>query len=1275
MSACIPSDRLRALARGETLPDRTSGAALFADISGFTPLTEALCNALGPRRGAEELTKHLESVYSPLIAEIDRHGGSVIGFAGDAMLCWFDAALSTVAYAGSAPASPSALAVACAVELQRATLMFAHVALPDQSTTALTLKVAVTSGPARRFVVGDPSVHLMDALAGKTIARTAIAEHLAHRGEILIDTATADALGARVTIKEWREDPGEHECFAVVDGLTEPVSAPLLPPLNTAALTPEDIHPWLYPPMVERERSGERTFLSEFRPCVALFVRFAGIDYDGDQAGVQLDAFVQLAQSIVRHHDGTFLQITIGDKGSYAFINFGVFMAHEDDERRAVQVALELRRAAQSLEFLEPLQMGITQGPLRVGMYGGTRRKCFSALGDEVNLAARLMSNAAPGEILLSSRVQKAAEPWFVFEPRPPLPCKGKAEPLPVFAVTGEHRKRALRLQEPNYALPMIGRTAELQVISDKLSLVLQNKAQIIGIVADAGLGKSRLVAEVIRLAHKRGFVGYGGSCQSDGIQTSYLAWKPIWSAFFDVDLELPLRKQMRLLEGEIEDHAPSRAQAMPLLNGMLDLEISDNDFTRTLEPQYRKSALHALLLDCLDGASKEQPVLIVIDDAHWIDALSLDLLEELAKGLANTSVCFVLAYRPPHTMRLEELPSFTRIELHELTRAEAEQAIRAKLAQLYPARTGGVRPELVDRLMEHAQGNPFYLEELLNYLRDRGLDPRDPADLEMIELPDSLYTLVLSRIDQLSEREKNTLRVASVIGRLFPATWLVGYYPALGLPEHVKVDLDALAALDITPPVTSEPELAYLFKHIVLHEVTYQSMPFATRAQLHELLAHYLERRIAAGELSEASLLDTLAHHYVHTENQAKQREYLQRAGEAAQAAYANAAAVSYYRSAIPLQPEGMQPAVMLKLGQVLDLMGEWHAAEDVIRKAEALARRFHEETECGQAQQGLGCLLRKRGEYIESETWLERARSSYERAGDTAGVCCVLADTGEIQRLQGKFVEARRYYDESLQLAEGIGDSKARQTARAYALKGAGTVATWQGDYASARALNEESLAIRRELGDTPGVATLLNNLGIIARFQHDLAGARQMNEESLALFRKIGDRWAVGQLLNNQACVASDQGKYAEARLLLEESLSIRRQLGDRAGLALSLNTLADVVLDQGDFASACPLLNESLAINRELGNQTAIAYLVEDYAGLAAAEGNAERALQLAGFAAALRKSIGAPLPPAELERLDRMIAPARAVMSSNVAAWEAGRSMTLDQALDLVLTAQ
>ena len=220
----------------------------------------------------------------------------------------------------------------------------------------------------------------------------------------------------------------------------------------------------------------------------------------------------------------------------------------------------------------------------------------------------------------------------------------------------------------------MVGRQDELAVVDEKLKLAMQGKGQVIGVIAEAGMGKSRLVAEIIRLARKRGFIGYGGACQSSGTNTAYLVWQPIWQAFFDLDPEMPQRKQIRLLEGEIDERAPERVEALPLLGLVLDLPLPDNDFTQALDPKDRKGVLEALLEDCLKSAARETPLLIVLEDLHWVDPLSNDLLDTLARVSENLPVCFVLAYRPPDLVRLqkprvEELPYFTRIDLKELSR------------------------------------------------------------------------------------------------------------------------------------------------------------------------------------------------------------------------------------------------------------------------------------------------------------------------------------------------------------------------------------------------------------------------------------------------------------------------------------------------------------------------------------------------------------------------------------------------------------------------------
>jgi class 3 adenylate cyclase/tetratricopeptide (TPR) repeat protein len=1239
----LPQDRLGALMRGETLPLRTCGSALFADISGFTALTETLRNALGARQGAEELTKHLDTVYTALITVVEDAGGSVVGFAGDAITCWFDG-----------PEDSALRAVHCALALQSAMDAFKSVDLAHEKTTALSLKVSVATGVARRFVVGDPAIHCMDVLAGATVARTSLADQLAHKGEVLADEATVQALGDVLAIQAWRS-AGSGERFARVLDLAAQRISPS-PTAHHPALETEQLRPWMQPTVYERFSAGQGSFLTEFRPCAVLFVKFAGIDYDADDAQARMDAFIRLMQKVAIRYEGSILQLSTGDKGSYAYLNFGALAAHEDDARRAVKAALELRDRSDL-----QLQMGITQGLLRVGAYGGATRKTFGALGDDVNLAARLMMTAPVGEILLSGRAHKAVANDFVCEPRSPLPMKGKAEPLPVFAVTGKSHKRAIRLQEPTYALPMVGRRDELKLVDEKLGLAAEGQGQVVAVVAEAGMGKSRLLAEVIRSARKKGFVGYGGACQSDAIHTPYHTWKSVWGAFFGVDDEQPLRKVMRSLAAEIDDRAPSRLQAMPLLNVILDLAIPENEFTRNLEPKTRQSALHALLEDVLKAASSDEPLLIVIEDLHWADAPSYQLLKQLARALASYPVCFVLAYRPPQLARLalprlEALPQFTKIELNELTQAEATLAIRAKLAQLYPARGGALPAVLVDALMARAQGNPFYLEELLNYLRDRGLNP---ADIENIELPDSLHTLILSRIDQLHESEKTTLRVASIVGRLFRVQWLTGCYPELGTFPQVKASLDTLQLLDITPLDSPEPELAYLFKHIVTHEVTYESLPFATRAKLHEQLARYLE-----GAHPEALPLEALAFHYGRSANAAKQSEYLGKAGDAAQRNFANDGALNHYGKLLPLLNDRQEKATIhLKRAEVLKRVGDFVGAESDYRAALELVQDDLAMT--ASAQFELGKLNRLRGDYAQALEWLAQANKLRTRLEDKEGLARVLIETGIVSFRKGAYGQAREPLNAGLALAREAGDNVGAATA----LNCLGNLAAYDGHYAEAEALYGESLSCRREMGDKKGISDSLSNLGFVAQALGDSAAAKAFYEEALNLVREMGDRQGIGNSLNYLGGLALEDSNHAAARALIEEGLGLLREIGAKNGLSWSLRNLGTLDMAQGDNAAARTSLEESLALCMEIDDRRSMAYTLL-YLGLVDHAEHKPEARER--ILASLRLGVELAEPYQQLSSLAGLAGVAFQAGDAAEAARILGAVATMLKALDMVL---
>lgn len=1226
LESFIPPDRRRALAQGETLSDRAIGAVLFADVSGFTPLTEAMTRMLGARRGAEELTAALNRVYEVLLQEIERRGGSLVTFAGDAALCWF-------------PGAPDA-AVNCAFALQKAMQQFAAVTLPDGTTTALAIKVTVAFGNVRRFLVGDPTIRRIDVLAGNTVTRTATAEHLAGPGEILVDPAAAAALEGRITIVEWRTDPLSREQFAVLNPLRPPAGFELsVPPIpdTIPALPAEILQPFVHAAIFARVRAEGEMFLTELRPVVAMFVRFRGIDFENDDAaGEKLDAFVARVQQILARYDGSLLELTIGDKGSYFYAAFGAPHTHEDDARRAVLAAREMFPLCSELGFIEPLQIGLSQGVMRVGGYGSARRRMYGAQGDEVNLAARLMVEAVPGTVLVSGRIQKAVSNEFDLEPIAPIRLKGKTDPLLPFVVQGLRNTRVQQMQEAYYALPMIGRERELAIVQERLELARSGKGQIVGITARAGMGKSRLTAEMIRAVRRQRGSSYGGECQSFGTNISFLPWSSIWRAFFGLDPNLPLRRQVRALESELEELAPDRADALPLLGAILNLPIPENDFTRALEPEFRKSALHALLLDCVraaaqEAASEHQALLFVIEDVHWIDPASRDLMLELALRLADLNVLLLLNYRPPeieteHLPRLRELSNFAEIQLMELDSAQAEGLIRAKLAQHTPETLGAVPAELVERVSAQGGGNPFYIEQLLDYMHDRGINFRDPQGFAEIELPGTLYRLVLSRLDQLGEPYQLMLKAASIIGRWFPLGHLCGYFPRVGLLVQVQAELGLLQNYDLVLADPSDSDPAYLFKHMVTHQVAYESLAYETRETLHEAYARFLET-----QADPARVLDLVAYHYDRSRNLEKRREFLRRAGEAAAARFSNAEAVDYFSRALAIAADddaAEQYALLSAREHVFDVQGERERQRAELMELGRVAQRLDDPAEKLRVLAKQGWLAERITDHAAANVVVTELRAELERGAFAPAVQAELElETellaGVILWQQGNGTAARPHFERGLIVAQARGD----RVGQARALSFLGSVYREGGDFARAEAYYLEQLPLAREIGDVRRIWSALNNLGLIAHARGDMEAAVSLYTEALALVREIGDRLGEELLLDNLARVAMDRAEYAQAERYGQQALDIAQTIGDRRSVGRIMLNLGETHRLSGEHARAERETVQALELARELGDRLLEDYALMNLAATALAVGDPTRARTLILDALPIARAIG------------------------------------------------
>ncbi|HEX6607276.1 MAG TPA: tetratricopeptide repeat protein [Chloroflexia bacterium] len=1243
----IPMDRRQALAAGRELPPTAAGAAIFADISGFTPLTEALARELGPQRGAEELTRQLNLIYSRLIDEVDRYRGSVIGFAGDAITCWFDA-------------DDGRRAVACALAMQQVVRQIGALTTPASRAVTLAIKVGVAAGPARRFEAGDPLVQRIDVLAGATVFRMAEAEQQAEKGEIVAGAEVVANLGDLLTVREWRQARDGGPRFAVVAGLNGPVAADPWAPIAPGILTEEQVRPWLLAPVYRRLLAGQGQFLAELRPAVALFLRFAGLDYDADETVAhKLDAFVRWVQQVVNRYDGALLKLAMGDKGSYLHAAFGAPVAHDDDASRAVAAALELRALPTELAYITTVQIGISQGRMRVGAYGSPSAHTYDMMGDHANLAARLMSGAAPGQIMISPAIADVVAQLYELEFIGPLSVKGKSRPVPVSLVQGRKATSPQR-SAGFFAGPLVGRDAEIGQIMQVVAAVAAGTGRILRLEGPTGVGKSHLAAALTDRAAAQGFQVAVGACQSTTEHTAYAPWRQVLNALLDPPAgpgagpqETPARRVAHL-EQMVGGIDPTLLLRLPLLGDLLELPIPDNATTAAFEPRLRQRALVELIVELLRAWAQARPLLLLLDDVHWLDEASQGLAVALARALAPARVLLVVTHRPPPPGQaiLPELPDsplHTRLNLAELS--------PAAVAGLIANRLGGPADSLLTALIQsETQGNPFFVEEMLDALRESAriapgadgrwtlaapmlealrhanslvrqdggwvLAPTTPLPALQLGLPDSIQGAVLSRLDRLPEAAKLTLKVASVIGRIFGLALLARSHPlqppAAALGEQIAVMEERdFARLEVPPPDT-----AYMFKHNITRDVAYETLLFDQRRQLHQAIS----RALAA--LAPAAI-DQLAYHSYLGEDWEQALAYLMEAGSRAQKLFANHEAIDHFEKALRCAeklPADTTPAqrqlIHGNLGRLLTATGQYEPALAHLHTARTLAEQQGDREAQARACRWIARLYENRAEYAAALDWI---RQGLTVLGDQQSPARaeMLAIAGLISMRQGNYEQAIAQGEEAMQVAERLGD----KGALAFACNSRAVISVIQANNREAVHYFEKTRALYEETENIYGQAMAENGLANAYFNFGDWGRATAYYRHAGRVFNQTGDIYTLAFVQNNLGGIALNQGRLDDALADYQRSLQILEQIGGSPYVrgALHMN-LGATFVRRGEIAEARAHLELSRAFYAQADARDFLPELHRHFAAAALRGADYDRAVDHANQALALAREL-------------------------------------------------
>ena len=1179
-------------------------ACMFIDISGFSPMSEAFARV--GRSGGEELTGVLNGFFRTMIDVADGYGASVGKFGGDALTVVFPTDVD-------GESEGCRRAVQCALDMQAASRGQRDVDT-SAGTFSLSCKIGLGFGDVLSTTVGIPGVRLEYVLAGDAIDRSAAGEHLASATQIvahedLVSRCPGISAGERL-----------GDGFRKVEGLEPPAR-----PHRARSLghpSPELarlLSGYLHPAIAARIGRGDPRFVDEHRVATMLFVRFEGLDYATQRGADELRAFSSEVVRVVADLDGHLQQIDMGDKGSKVLVSFGAAVAHEDDQERAIRCALEIR------DLRPGARIGMASGLAFCAEVGNDRRREYATIGDTTNVAARLMEAAGVGQILWSGVPSIVSERRFHLERLAPVSVRGKAQLVPVVEVRGDRAWDDEPLGERAYELAMVGRDEELARAGRVVADAESGAGGVLAITGDPGIGKSRLSAEIARIARGHGFRVHTAACLSDRRATPYLPWRTTLRSLFGIGAGTAAQR-VEQVRDELASLDPALVPRAPLLAPVLGLTFEETDLTKGLEPALRAEWLASLVVACLRHWTARVPRLIVLEDLHWMDAASQELLVAVARAVADMRLIVLSTTRPisgtEHAAaRTQALAHAVPIDLGPLSASSVEALLALELRELFAIETEPP-DELVALVTARAEGNPFFLEEFLRLLRDQGVDPRDEGAFATLELPDSLYRLVLARLDTLSVEDQTTLKVASVIGRRFRASWMGGAYPELGDLGRIRDRLERLAGVQLVEALGTEHDPEYVFRHSIVREAAYDSLSFSLRQDLHGAVGRYIEDAFP-GELER--FVNALAYHFGESRDVDRQRLYFRKAADAARAAFANAVALDYLERLVPLVSGAQASEAMRDLGELQQLVGAWAEAEGSFRRAIEDAGHADARLEQARAECSLGYLLAHSGSLAEALELLEDSERTFRRQHDVRWRLRALEYLAYTAWQQTDYDGSLRYSDLQLALAEHAGDA----VAACMAIESSGLVHWHRGEQEQARASFERALAEADTIGYERGVIHASNDLAGLHVDSGDHTRAFECLMPGLEAAREIGDRHAEGVMIGNAGELYRIHGDLTRAIACAVRGLSITTELRDWPDVVTKLGNIAVALADQGRADEAERFSNVAIALARATDDDFTLCECLLARSSFLADPSAMEEALRLSEEAAQIAERIARP----------------------------------------------
>lgn len=803
-----------------------SGTVMFADVSGFTPMSEAL-SVLGAE-GAELLTDILNRYFSAMIGIIHVHDGQIMKFGGDAILCFFPGAetLHRTLYA--------------AQEMQQSMAHFQNIRTSVRSF-ALKMKIGISVGDVLLAGVGDPSVRCDYVFAGQAVDETSEAEHHATADQIVVKCHSEKLEGYKIVYKTIEKD------YFLIENV---------PPLSEKKHTKEKRNSpnqsYLIKEIVSLLEGGYDRYIGSLQNIVPVFLQFTGYTYSRETFSLQsFHNFFSRIMALTHQYHGRLNRINMGDKGSTFFILFGAPAFLEKKELLACAWALDIRRMVEDEFPHVTLKIGKHSGRVFAGLVGNTIRSDYTVMGDTVNFAARLMQGTGKNEINTSKAIKELCDSQFNFSSLGKKSFKGKKERLPVFRL--ESRNAGLSSPQKGNTV-LIGRDREFKEILNAIRKAKEGSSGFIVLEGAAGLGKSTLSAALLRdIREQNIWTVVAGRGDVTLQNRMYSPWRECLESLLFEDDKPSISTLRTLLKTYCEEGIAHINLFVDFFQIATD-EVSDSSSVRT----FKKGIFHHLVSVLLLNFSRTNPLFISFEDLHWFDSLSMELLQSILEHLSEQPLCIMATTRPNwQKTDFVHRPNVSHFEVEQLSKKDLS-AIAEELLH------GPIHATLTDFLYNQTRGNPFFATQLTLYLHSESMleTSFDRWKLKQdVDLEKSLTSeeIILSLIERLSFTEKLHLKAASIIGSIFQQRVLQKIIEK----QYSQKILEQLVRKGFLIPHKKD---SFIFYHALIQDTLYHSVPLKMRKSFHGKIGKSLEL-LYAHSLDE--FFPNLANHFYLAENQ----------------------------------------------------------------------------------------------------------------------------------------------------------------------------------------------------------------------------------------------------------------------------------------------------------------------------------------------------------------------------------------------------------------------